>query len=106
MTVPMPLLSMKQLATELGVSEITVRRAYRSGEIPGERIGRAVRFDLAHVRQAMRERALSSQQKVTPMRVRGAVKAMRQQASNEQQPAPVKAVRIGDRRLRRTRKPR
>ncbi len=53
----MPLLSGKELAGELGVSIFTVWRAYQSGEIPGERIGRITRFDLERVRTAMRSRA-------------------------------------------------
>lgn len=53
----MPLLSGKELAGELGVSAITVWRAYDKGEIPGERIGRITRFDLDRVREVMRQRA-------------------------------------------------
>ncbi len=51
------LLSVKELAQELGISTDSVYRAYRSGEIPGEQIARTIRFDLLLVRQAMVERA-------------------------------------------------
>ena len=50
------LLSVKELAQELGISEISVRRAYWNREIPVERICRMLRFDLAKVRQAMQLR--------------------------------------------------
>ncbi|HJT20128.1 MAG TPA: excisionase family DNA-binding protein [Nitrospira sp.] len=50
-------MSAKQLAKALGMSLITVRRAYRSGEIPVERLGRAVRFDPFQVKEAMRKNA-------------------------------------------------
>ncbi len=53
----MSLMSGKELADELGVNAMTVWRAYRKGEIPGERIGRITRFDLERVRTAMRRRA-------------------------------------------------
>ena len=50
------LLSVKELAQELGISEISVRRAYWKKEIPVERICRMLRFDLAKVRHAMQLR--------------------------------------------------
>src|SRR5579883_2079819 len=53
----MSLMSGKELADELGVNAMTVWRAYRKGQIPGERIGRITRFDLESVRKAMRSRA-------------------------------------------------
>ena len=40
-----PLLSVKELAAELGVSAHTVRRAVLRGDIPSWRIGRLWRFD-------------------------------------------------------------
>ena len=52
----MALLTVKELASELSVSRDTVWRAYRKGEIPGERIRNVLRFDLALVRNAMRDR--------------------------------------------------
>jgi excisionase family DNA binding protein len=52
------LLSVKELAFELGISEKSVRRAYRKREIPGERICRMIRFDLDRVREAMRSKGL------------------------------------------------
>lgn len=44
------LLSVKELAGELGVSTDSVYRAYRKGEIPAEQINRMIRFDLEKVR--------------------------------------------------------
>lgn len=51
------LLSVKELAQELGISTDSVYRAYRSGEIPGAQIARTIRFDLEKVQQAMENRA-------------------------------------------------
>jgi excisionase family DNA binding protein len=51
------LLSVKELAQELGISPDSVYRAYRSGEIPGAQIARTLRFDLAQVCRAMEKRA-------------------------------------------------
>ena len=42
-----------QLASRLGVSVKSIRRAYRKGQIPVERICRFVRFDLDRVKAAM-----------------------------------------------------
>jgi len=42
-----------ELAAELGVSVKSIRRAYRKGQIPVERICRFVRFDLDRVKAAM-----------------------------------------------------
>jgi hypothetical protein len=41
------LLSAKELASELGVSVQSIRRAYWKGTIPGYRICKVVRFDIA-----------------------------------------------------------
>jgi excisionase family DNA binding protein len=51
------LLSVKELAQELGISTDSVYRAYRTGEIPGAQIARIIRFDLGRVLRAMDERA-------------------------------------------------
>jgi excisionase family DNA binding protein len=51
------LLSVKELAQELGISTDSVYRAYRSGEIPGAQIARIIRFDLGRVLRVMEERA-------------------------------------------------
>ena len=51
------LLSVKELAEELGISEDSVYRAYRTRETPGAQIARTIRFDLRQVRRAMEERA-------------------------------------------------
>jgi len=46
-------LTIDELALELQVSVKSIRRAYRKGQIPVERICRFVRFDLDRVKQAM-----------------------------------------------------
>jgi excisionase family DNA binding protein len=50
-------LSVKELAHELGISQDSVYRAFRAGEIPGAQIARTIRFDLSKVQRAMEERA-------------------------------------------------
>ena len=47
------LLTIDQLAAVLQISVKSIRRAYRKGEIPVERICRFVRFDLERVKEAM-----------------------------------------------------
>ena len=47
-----PLVSVKELAAELGVSAKTIRRAVWRGAIPFFRIGKALRFDVEAVRAA------------------------------------------------------
>jgi len=49
------LLRIEQLADILQISVKSIRRAYRKGEIPVERICRFVRFDLDRVKAAMRD---------------------------------------------------
>lgn len=73
------LLSVKELAEELGVSVDTIRRAYWKGAIPGFKICKVLRFDLDHIRQTLRTGSLG-------MAVRAG------------------AVRVGDSRPRGTRK--
>ena len=51
------LLSVKELAEELGVHEDTIRRAYWKKTIPAERICKLLRFDLEKVRRAMERKA-------------------------------------------------
>jgi excisionase family DNA binding protein len=51
------LLSVKELAHELGISADSVYRAYRKKEIPAAQINRMIRFDLAKVCQAMEKKA-------------------------------------------------
>ena len=46
-------LSIKELATFIGVSTDTIRRAVRKGELPATRVGTAYRFDLRLVRHQM-----------------------------------------------------
>ncbi len=47
------LLTIDQLAAILQISVKSIRRAYRKGQIPVERICRFVRFDLERVKAAM-----------------------------------------------------
>ncbi|TAJ07574.1 MAG: hypothetical protein EPO61_12635 [Nitrospirae bacterium] len=69
----MSLLSAKELAVHLSVSEWTVKRAYRLGTIPGERLGKLLRFDLTEVREAMRQLGRAGQGAVAddPARIGG-----------------------------------
>src|SRR6185503_11893064 len=50
-------LSIKELATFMGVSTDTIRRAVRKGEIPATRARTALRFDLQQVLTCMRRNA-------------------------------------------------
>jgi excisionase family DNA binding protein len=51
------LLSVKELAQELGISTDSVYRAYRKKEIPAEQINRMIRFNLEKVHRAMEKKA-------------------------------------------------
>ena len=51
------LVSVKELAQELGISTDSVYRAYRKGEIPAAKINRMIRFDVEKVQQAMEKKA-------------------------------------------------
>ena len=53
------LLSVKELAHQLGISADSVYRAYRRKEIPAAQINRMIRFDLEKVCQAMEKKARS-----------------------------------------------
>jgi excisionase family DNA binding protein len=48
-------LTVKELAAIFKVSEKSIRRAYRKGEIPFERFCRCVRFDLEKVKEALKQ---------------------------------------------------
>ena len=50
-------LSIKELATFIGVSTDSIRRAVRKGEIPATRVRTALRFDLHKVLTCMRRNA-------------------------------------------------
>ncbi len=50
-------LSIKELATFIGVSTDSIRRAVRKGEIPSTRVRTALRFDLQEVLTCMRRNA-------------------------------------------------
>ena len=47
-------LTVKELAAIFKVSEKSIRRAYRKGEIPFERFCRCVRFDLERAKEALK----------------------------------------------------
>lgn len=51
------LLNAKAVAAALSLPECWIREKERQGEIPGTRIGRYVRFDLAAVRKALSKTA-------------------------------------------------
>ena len=51
------LLSVKELAHQLGISADSVYRAYRRKEIPAAQINRMIRFDFEKVCQAMEKNA-------------------------------------------------
>jgi len=53
----MVLLTVKELAVQLGISPKTVYRAYRNREIPAVQFRRMLLFDLSEVRGAMKRRA-------------------------------------------------
>ncbi len=63
------LLSVKELATELGVSVDSVRRAYWKGQIPAFRICRMLRFDLERVRQLLSAKGLPGALRASAVRV-------------------------------------
>ncbi|CAI4030251.1 MAG TPA: helix-turn-helix domain-containing protein [Nitrospiraceae bacterium] len=50
-------LSVKELATVLGMSVDSIYRAYRKGDIPAAQICRTLRFDLGKVQRAMEMKA-------------------------------------------------
>jgi excisionase family DNA binding protein len=51
------LLTVKELAAKLRMSQKSIQRAYRKEEIPVEWLGRMARFNFAHVRRAMEKYA-------------------------------------------------
>jgi len=51
------LLSVKELAQELGISTDSVYRAYRKKEVPAAQINRMIRFNLEKVHRAMEKKA-------------------------------------------------
>ncbi|MBI5316840.1 MAG: helix-turn-helix domain-containing protein [Nitrospirae bacterium] len=66
------LLSVKELAQELGVSTQSIRRAYWDGLIPGYRFQKMLRFDVERIRQILLERGLVT---MRPRRARPPAKA-------------------------------
>ncbi len=62
------LLSVKELAVELGVSVQSIRRAYWKGLIPGFRFQKMLRFDLGLVRQTLLERGILTMRRSTGAR--------------------------------------
>lgn len=69
------LLSVKELATELGVSVDSVRRAYWKGHIPAFRICCMLRFDLEQVRQLLSAKGLPGALRASAVRVAAANRA-------------------------------
>jgi excisionase family DNA binding protein len=53
------LLSVKEVAQELGVSAQSIRRAYWRGEIPAYRISKILRFDLERAQRILLEKGLA-----------------------------------------------
>jgi excisionase family DNA binding protein len=53
------LLSVKEVAQELGVSAQSIRRAYWRGEIPAYRISKMLRFNLERVQRIFLAKGLS-----------------------------------------------
>ena len=53
------LLSVKEIAQELGVSVQSIRRAYWRGDIPAYRISKMLRFDLERVQRIFLAKGLS-----------------------------------------------
>ena len=53
------LLSVKEIALEMGVSVQSIRRAYWQGVIPGYRIHKMLRFDVNRVREIFLERGVT-----------------------------------------------
>ena len=74
------LLSVKELAQELGVSTQSIRRAYWDGLIPGYRFQKMLRFDVERIRQILLERGLVT------MRPRRARPPARAGGAHEQAP--------------------
>ena len=63
------LLSVKELADELGVSDDSIRRAYLNRKIPGYRICRMLRFDLTVVLQVIQSDGLGQAVRAAAVRV-------------------------------------
>ena len=63
------LVSVKELADELGVSEDSVRRAFSNGKFPGYRVCRMLRFDLTVVKQTIHTIGLGQAARKAAVRV-------------------------------------
>ena len=62
----MPLIHMKSVADEVGVSVHTVRHWVRTGFIPHVRAGRLIRFDMTVVRDWLSRRSHPGRDTLTP----------------------------------------
>jgi|GEM_PF-759444 len=62
----MPLMNMRQIGQEIGVSPHTIRVWVRHGYIPHVRAGRQIRFDAAEVREWLKRRACPGRDRLTP----------------------------------------
>ena len=66
-------LTAQELASLLQVSLKTVRRAYRSGEIPMVRLRHMVRFDVEDVKRVMLQKVVRPSRRVVASRKQGAI---------------------------------
>ena len=81
-------LTAQELASLLQVSLKTVRRAYRSGEIPMVRFRHMVRFDLEEVKRVMQQKIVRPRLRVVASRKQGAIAGQGRQRAP--QPAPAR----------------
>ncbi len=86
----MMLLTVKELAVQLGISAKTVYRAYRNREIPAAQFRRMLLFDLNKVRCAMERRAESMPYQRCTQRTTGGASRRR---ADHQSPRSVKRGR-------------
>jgi excisionase family DNA binding protein len=80
-------LTADELAAVLKVSVKSIRRAYRKGEIPVERICRFVRFDLERVKSAMQGNG-QGQSPFTTREAGTAQRDRRRRPARAQRPSP------------------
>ena len=85
------LLSVKELAHQLGISADSVYRAYRRKEIPAAQINRMIRFDFEKVCQAMEKKARGMPNRED--RTQGATGGASRRRAPQNRPRPVKRGR-------------
>jgi excisionase family DNA binding protein len=86
-------LTVSELAAALKLSVVSVRRAYWKGDIPVERIGRVVRFDLEKVKDAMRRNGEGHSRRVGTAGERRATGGASRRRAAHQRPRLVKRGR-------------